>query len=288
MKHTLLLLLCGFLLNGCVKNNPLPVWLEITEWSLVNNPDMQEGPGYLSHNFSEAWIYVDNKLIGVFEVPCKIPVLNWGNGKVVRIYPAIKNNGIASKKKIYPFVKAFEQTYDLVEGQTIHIDAVTMYEDNALFWLEDFEGSQPKFATDDNYSNASSVIENNAGISISGKYMHVAMNQTDSLWRGVMTEIVGLPQAAEVYLEIDYRTDVPVLQGVFGISSDGSSTDNPYIQLNAQSAGSTNWKKIYLDLREIVSYSTSAVGFKMYLRALLPELQSTGDIYIDNLRLVHF
>ncbi len=287
MKHLILVFLVGFLLNGCVRNNPLPVWLEIDEWTLEQNINMAEGPGFLSHNFSEAWIYVDNKLVGVFEVPCKIPVLYSGD-KVIRIYPAIKNNGISSKKKIYPFVKAFEQTYSMTPGQTIHISPTTMYEDNTLFWLEDFEGSQPKFETDANYSNATSSIDNNASISLDGSYMHISMNSVDSLWRGVMTQGTYLPSAKEVYLEIDYRTTVPVLQGLYAIQSDGTNKDNPYIQLNAQSATETQWKKIYLDLREIVSYSTSAVGFKVYLRAVLPEIQSTGDIYIDNLRLVHF
>ena len=46
-------------------------------------------------------------------------------------------------------------------------------------------------------------------------------------------------------------------------------------------------EKDYLDLKEIVSYSTSAVGFKPYLRTLIQESTGSADVYIDNVRLVY-
>ena len=92
-----LLLLLGF--TACVKNNPDPSWLEVTAWTLQSNIDLSGDEGELSHNITEAWVLVDDKTIGVFQVPFKIPILKDGMCNI-KIYPAIKNNGISATKKI--------------------------------------------------------------------------------------------------------------------------------------------------------------------------------------------
>ena len=106
MRYILLLFPVLLILSSCVKNNPQPVWLEINERTLQSNPNATDEQGEMTHNFSDVWVYVDNKVIGVFELPCKIPVLVSGAAKV-QLYPTVRNNGIASTKKLYPFVEAF-------------------------------------------------------------------------------------------------------------------------------------------------------------------------------------
>lgn len=287
MKHILFLGVIAILLGGCVKNYPDPVWLEIDEWSLVSNPLSEEDPGHLSHNFTDVWVYVDNKLVGVFELPCKIPVMVEGEGKSIRLYPTVRNNGIAATKKIYPFVEPFEQSYDCVPGSTISIHPTTRYVSNCEFWLEDFESSSA-YLTTDPASDATMEYGTDPNEAISGTYGHIALGGEDSLWLGV-TEAISLPgSGAEVYLEIDYKCSITVEQGVLAFLSDGSSQTNHYVYLNAQPASTMVWRKMYIDLKEIVSYSVNAVEFQQYLTAALSENASSGDIYIDNVRLVHF
>ena len=96
-----LILLLSF--TACVKNNPDPSWLEVTAWTLQSNIDLSGDEGELSHNITEAWVLIDDKVIGVFQVPFKIPILKDGMCNI-KIYPAIKNNGISATKKIYPFL----------------------------------------------------------------------------------------------------------------------------------------------------------------------------------------
>jgi hypothetical protein len=287
MKKLLFFGALVFLLGGCVKNEPAPVWLEINEWSIVDNPLVE--PGYLSHNFTDAWVYVDNKLIGVFELPCKIPVMMEGSNKSVRVYPTIRNNGISATKKIYPFCEPYEVYQDLVSGGTITINPVTKYYSNCQFWLEDFSTSNAEFATDEDVSNAEMYIEEDPNIVLDGKYGHVHFEGADSLWVGVSSMPLQLPQGgAEVYLEIEYRNSMPILQGVIAELTSGNEADNPYISMNAQGANDLEWKKIYIDLREIVSYYTNATGFKQYLKSAINSTYPSGDIYIDNIRLVYF
>lgn len=276
------------MLGGCVKNNQKPVWLDIKEWTIVPNPASNPSPGFLNHNFTDVWLYVDNKLIGVFEVPCKIPVLLSGDAKSIRVYPTVRNNGISSTKKIYPFCEPFEQFSNLTPGTTITVEPQTRYYSTCNFWLEDFESSSSKLTPDNSVSTATVAYENDPLIALSGKYAHIALTSSDSLWVGVANEVIDLPKSGhEVYMEVDYRNTAPILQGMLAIASDGTKTDNPFIQMNSQDPSTVKWKKIYLDLKEIVSYSTSAVGFKPYLRTLIQESTGSADVYIDNVRLVY-
>lgn len=289
MKHVTILFCCAVLFSACVRNNPKPIWLTIDNWTLEANPIAENDAGQLTQNLSEVWVYVDNKIIGVFDLPCKIPVLASGENKKIQLYPAIRNNGISATKKIYPFLEHIEVTMDLVPGQTYHFAPVTRYISSTQFWIEDFSSpSQIKIETDPE-SNAGMTYENDPAICLStgNRYGHVHMTTTDSLWIGYTDNMV-LPKGKEVYLEIDYRNSVSVLTGVLGISSSGT-TDNPDISLNAQDPATMHWKKIYIDLKEILSYSTSAEYFKQYLRVLLdvPNGATDGDVYIDNVKVVY-
>ena len=207
MKYLYFFILLSFGLSGCVKNNALPVWLEINEWTLDSNPSSVESPGALTHNFSDVWIYVDGKVIGVFELPCKIPVLASGNCKVL-LYPAIKNNGMASTKKIYPFAEPFETTLDLKEGDTYTFNPVTRYFENTKFWIEDFETNSIKFIKDASVSNANLNLEaeSNSSIGPWGKYGHLALTSADSLWVGVQDLDINLSDPRELYAAAWYRT----------------------------------------------------------------------------------
>ena len=117
MKTIFVLFTLFLLFSGCVKNNPDPAWFEINTFTLVNNPSGNVA-GELTQNFTDAWVYVDSKLMGVFELPVKIPVLMEGVKKV-QIFPTVRNNGISATKKIYPFTSAYEVEVDLVKNATI-------------------------------------------------------------------------------------------------------------------------------------------------------------------------
>jgi hypothetical protein len=273
-----------FVFSGCVKNNPLPVFLQINAWTLNDNPNITE-EGELTHNFSNAWVYIDGTVLGVFEVPCKIPVLAEGNHKVT-VFPTILNNGISDTKKIYPFVKPYETTIDMVVGQTYTINPQTMHYDNVHFWVEDFENSNIKIEEDPQFSLTTMQIENDASISKWGKYAHVHVTPTDSMWIGVTTDQMILPKnGAEIYFEINYRNDNSILYGLQDYTN-GTKTDHPLVQMNAQNQ--MVWKKMYIDLKQDVSSTQYANYYKHFLRIIHNNNLSAGDVFIDNIKVVYF
>jgi hypothetical protein len=285
MKGLLCFLASVFLLFGCVKNNPDPVWIEIKPWTLVENPDLVNVEGELSQNFSDAWVYVNDKIVGVFELPVKIPVLESGLCNI-KIYPAVRNNGISSTKKMYPFVKRYELTAELVPNSTFTIDPVTMYDSNTQFWIEDFEDAAIKIRTDQ-YSADTMLVGTDPAIMKWNRYGISSLNAVDSTWIAYTSEELALPKGQEVYLEVDYYNTNSLVTGVLALVS-GTPQNNIHVRLNAQKPAEVRWKKIYIDLREIVSNSSGANTFLISLQAALDEGDSEGIIVLDNIKVVHF
>lgn len=135
------LLALVFSQKSCVKNNNDPAWIEVSAWELENNPSGIY-VGELTHAFTNASVYVDDKFIGIFEMPFKTPILEEGSKKITR-YPTILNNGISATKKIYPFVESFEIDVELVKNQNTEIQPVTRYKSNTILTILDFEGNIP-------------------------------------------------------------------------------------------------------------------------------------------------
>ena len=296
MKRIYILFLPCFLLVACIKNNPDPSWISVSEWELQENPNSVNPTGVLTESITDAWVFMDGELVGVFEVPFKIPILDKGNHKLL-IYPTVKNNGISATKKIYPFLEPYEINVDLVQNETVNIDPVTRYYSSVKFWIEDFEDSVveivdgPSSSVGLERTNDPSVL--NSFIN-EGYFGRVQLDATNNNWVGSTvanssgTLVMNLPRGQEVYLEIDYHNTNQLVTGVLAINSSGFPTDNVHVRLNSQKEGEVVWKKIYIDLREIVSASTSAQYFEFSFKALLDDGATSGQVNIDNIKAVYF
>jgi hypothetical protein len=58
--------------------------------------------------------------------------------------------------------------------------------------------------------------------------------------------------------------------------------------LNKQAPSAVKWKKIYIDLKELISNSPAGTYFEQSFQALLDEGDTEGTIIIDNIKVVHF
>lgn len=283
MKHFILISTIALCFVGCIKNNEIPSYIKINKWVLEDNVNSTHNAGELTHNLSNAWVYVDNKLLGVFELPCTVPVLQTGSAEI-RIYPAILNNGIASTKKIYPFVEYHTSYVTLASNEITEINPVTRYKANVQFWIEDFENATFKLS-EGNPSPASLVVESNSNNT--NRYGRVFLNASQNAWAAYTTEELVFPVGTDVYLEIDYLNTNNVVTGLLINKADGTSENNINIQMNQQADGEAIWKKIYIDLKELVNVS-GGTGFLQTFQAALDDGDSEGLIYIDNIKVVHY
>lgn len=282
MKRLIYLLLLLPVLFSCIKNNPDPSWIKINKFTLVENPNTQDSEGVLTENITDAWVYVDNELMGVFELPCTIPVLKSGSAEI-RVYPGIRNNGISATKKVYPFLN-FHTTYaELIKNETVTVNPITSYKNATHFWIEDFEGVVK--INEGNPSPASILVQSNDNNT--NQYGRVFLNASQNAWAAYTTEELTFPLGSEVYLEIDYYNTNNLVTGLLINKADGSTLNNLNIQLNAQSDSELKWKKIYIDLKEVVSNS-QGIGFLQTFQAALDDGNSEGIILLDNIKVVHY
>ena len=281
----ILLVLILFITNSCIKNNTDPSWIYIDTWKLQANQTNLEGD-ISSHNITNAYLLIDDNVIGYFQLPIKLPILQEGTKKI-SIYPAINNNGISSTKRCYPFLQPYIISTNLKKNETTNLSPTTKYYTNTKFWIENFEDAGLKIQTDPNYSPVLTTGSDPAILKYGHKYGWIHLTKIDSVWLGV-TQKMSLPQyGAEVFLEIDYMNTNNLFTGV-NCYGNATFLSNPTIQINTQSNDSKKWKKIYIDLKEIISYSTSYYQFEQYFQAQLDTGKEFSDIYIDNIKLVYF
>jgi len=292
MKKILQLVAMLFLASACTKNNPDPTWIEINPWVLIENPDEAPGTaGELSSNITDAWVYIDNVLIGVFELPCNIPLITSGSS-VVKVFPTVLNNGISATKKIYPFMEPYEVTVDLVQNETTTINPITQYYKGLTYWIEDFEAAGHEIE-DDPLSLVS--MTHISGDPINGefngnKFGRITLDETNHTYVGYTNSATGLnlPTGTDIYLEIDYHNTNRITTGLLAIDAVNGAVPNPNIQMNAQDDADVVWKKIYIELREIVAGSPSADYFELSFESLIDDDEATGEINIDNIKVIHF
>jgi hypothetical protein len=276
------------ILSSCIKNNPDPSWIQINEWSLQSNIELSGAEGELTENISEAWVYVNDKIIGVFQVPCKIPVLTSGMANI-KIFPAVKNNGISASKKIYPFLEVYEVNQELVQNQTVVFNPTTKYKSITKFKIYDFELTNMFLENDPNTSLAQIEYANTDLQAFNGNfYGKVLLNQIDTAWVAYTTEQLQFVKGRDVYLELDYYNTNSVITGLIFVEPDGTTTDNPNIQLNGQSDSDVRWKKIYIDLKELIGNSPPGSNFLQSFQARLNSGKTNSEIRIDNIKLVYF
>ena len=284
MKFCILLFLV-VLISSCIKNNENPSWIYIDSWELQSNKTNKEG--ILTQNFTNAYVLIDDKIIGFFELPVKLPILSDGNKKI-EIYPVILNNGISATKKVYPFCESYLINLSLIRNKTVIIKPTTRYYTNTQFWIEDFEDAGVKIETDSNYPDVFSIDNTDSILKYGASYGHIHLTNNNPSWYGYTNSKISLPKnGRDVYLEIDYMNSNSLLTGVLSTDINGTKT-NPNVLLNYQRNKPYTWKKIYIDLKNIVSSSLTASYFEQYFKADLESGLSESDIYIDNVKLVYY
>jgi len=283
MRVLMYVVLLG-LLTACIKNNPNPSWIEVNPFVLVSNPALSGSEGQLTQDFRDVWLYVDDQMVGCFQTPFKIPILKDGNVNI-KIYPAVRNNGIASDKKIYPFMSVYEINSQLIKDQTLTINPITSYVYNANFWIEDFEDASIKIQ-DDPTSAASLFVSSDNLTPFNGfNYGKVVLNTADSVWVASTTEQLPIAKNKPCFLEVDYYNTNRFVQGFLALNSNGSFyQDNA--GFNLQALNTIKWKKMYIELTELIGNSANGSNFIQTFKANLEEGQTETFICIDNIKIV--
>ena len=283
-----LLIITGLLIMiaSCGKDVNPPSFLEVDHFTLLQNLNAVNVQGELTHNFTDVRVLIDGEIIGVFELPCRLPI-DYEGAHELTLLPMIRNNGISATEVVYPFVEPYKETVTLNRLETVSISPTTIYYSELNFWIEDFEDAAVKIESSI-YSKTDLYKDNDPAILKYGNfYGRVDLNPTDSIWDALTSDMWIIPKGRDVYIEIDYYNTNSLLTGVMALNETGLNA-NTHVLLNTQYEGDVVWKKIYLDIREIVGFSVNFNNFKLMLTAIMQDNAPSTYVCIDNIKLIHF
>ena len=271
---SLLVVLFALGSTSCDLINPeeqIPSFIQIDSISPVLDGDTQ-----VVHEIVDAWVYDNEKLVGVYEMPATVPILRDGQANI-RIRPGVKLNGLAASRWKYEFLEDFSEDVELFEDSVISLNPILGYRENAVIpWSEDFSSSSVDL-TKSSISQGSLLFSNGVA--------NLHLSAGEDLFECKSTVSPDLPDAgASVILEFRYKCDHEFRISL--ISESSFSTVQTPIYLVSPSE---DWNYLYINLSSTVSsligYNEHAPAFG-FVRAAGSE--SDINVYLDNIRLIHF
>ena len=296
MKNVLLLLAAMTIVTACDKEvEPTPAYLTIEPFELLStNPDTH---GSVSEKITHTDMFmfdsIKNKSIqlGTFQLPATIPVLNSGKFSL-NVDAIIKANGNSYYLQPYPFYKRFSTPITLAPNVDETVYPKTQYRDEVVFeFIEDFEHNGVLFSLDRDNDDMTAVTPNNqdvfegdfSGLVTLDSAHPVIVAQTADLYN------IEYSSAGKVFIELNYKTDVPLEFGVVSVQDNGAEGD---INFEFVVLAKSEWNKIYFDLTELIS-TASNPRFALIFRGGIPieggkYTLDKAEIRFDNIKLVHF
>lgn len=279
-------LICSAWAGGCNiinRDEPVPAYLYIEPFTFSCDVGTQ---GYPSEKITDAWVYVNGRIIGVYELPAEVPVLEKGMTDLI-ISPGIKENGISGNGVIYPFYKAYSLSADLEPDVTDSIHPSTVYATGLDFiYLERFETG----------NSFDAMTGSDAGLDITTNPADVfegLRSGAATLYSSIDTLLIHtdnnyvLPQAGgTVFLEMDYKTNIN-----FEIWLTAYTTSYGNIASYALTVTPKDtWNKIYINLTPKLDFFQpySPNDYKLEIRAYKPSSTDTARLFFDNFKMISF
>ena len=241
------------------------------------------GEGSDSHKIKDVWVFQGGKDIGVFPLPAMIPILEEEPG-AVQISPGVRNNGINKTPIIYPFYDTKLLELDLTKGRVEELDLNFEYRENTQFaFIEDFE-SNNLFSFDQDGDEATSMTVTGDEVFEGIKSGYIKLEgEADFCEVATGLNFSNLQENGQpVFLELDYKNSVELNIGLIGFL--GNAPAASYIVTLKEQE---DWNKIYIDLTFAI-IDSGLDSYKVLFGAALPSDQESGDVYFDNIKLVHF
>ncbi|MCF8275637.1 MAG: hypothetical protein K9J17_02795 [Flavobacteriales bacterium] len=270
--------------SSCDLINPeetIPGFLRIDSISLATTS--VESEGHPVPNLVDAWVFDDDQLVGIYELPAIVPILRNGDANI-RIRGGIKLNGLVGSRVPLLFSEDYQATLEMFPDSQLHVNPTLHFHDWVTFsWLEDFDNvglSIEASAGSDGTTDRVSGVE-----ALDGNSFKMALSADELLMECSMTgNMLELPSGgAPVFLDFSYKNNNPFVVGLF--SSDATGTiQTSLIVLNP----SEDWNHIFVNLTDAVSANASYTGHRPFFGFVRDETVSgEAYVYLDNIRLIH-
>lgn len=285
-RRSSILVLLSLLLvtsTSCEKfsgDQEIPAYLTVDSIYLTTDYYTQ---GTASHKITDAWVYVDDELLGAFELPARLPVLKSGKHSV-KVWPGIKKNGIATTRISYEFYKPVEKTLSLAPDSSTALGVLkSTYQTTAAFtWREDFEDVSVSLDTTTRSQAAIQKTSASSPLTFEGSHSGMVVLDTADNFFECQTHSEYIIPYAPVFLEMNFNTTNTLVVGVF-VYGGALIYQTPIITLNPTGG---DWKKIYIDLTNTLNAYPSVTLYRVYMSAWKDSGADQTVILFDNFKTV--
>ncbi|MFN3951771.1 MAG: hypothetical protein ACK4KT_05140 [Thermaurantimonas sp.] len=254
--------------------------------------------GTSSHAINSVWVTLENRELGVYQLPARVVVPFPGEQSVTLRY-GVSINGIRSMRDVYPMLNPLIETFDFTEGKDYFFNATVdsipeaRYRDNAKVTLvEDFEGLGISLVRTDKsdaditkVTDPDSIFINKQRPETNTASGKVVLPPGQTLVEIATSTRYVLPKGGKkIFLEMNYTGNQTFTVGVFANLFD-RIVQAPVIQVRPNPA---EWRKIYIDLTPEVSGNANALDYQIFLGAVKADVNSPStEFLIDNLKMVY-
>lgn len=270
-------------LVSCELINPeetVPAFLKIDSISLSTSA----GEGHPVHNIVDAWVYDNDQLLGIYELPALVPVLKNGVS-TIRVRAGIKLNGQVGTRIPLLYTIDHELELDLFPDSILPLNPTLTYKEDVTFaWLEDFDQTGLSLSSS---PNSSATVERVAGAeAYDGNSLKMALNSTQDNFecRTISNYELSTSGAAvsPIILEFTYRCNHPFVVGLYSYYP-GGSVQVPIIVLNP----TETWNHVYVNLTDAVSANANYFEHQPFFGFVRAEgYDGELEVYLDNIRML--
>lgn len=270
------------------KSNQTPSFLRIDSVN-VNVPISQ---GNNIHEISALQVYANGDFLGLFELPCKIPILKTGDIKF-QFIPYVRLNGSKNQWAPHRCFTANDTLLGLNQLKTTSITPTFFFKDNVIVrFEEDFNDGNSKMKAvilnkgDSLFVETRSFDLNGRFSSNSPVFVARFNDQDTSNFMDFATfeSFPNMPtDGKSVQFDFDIKADLPVQLSIVRTVSGGISEVVPYLYINSTDG---KWKRFYVDLVHELSGQLGTVSVQLLFSANKPAGKfANREICLDNLRL---
>lgn len=300
---TISLLLLFFCFNSCENPDLTPVYIHVTPEDLEGcidvsrfnethdqNFDQEHLEALKRHKFTHVNVYVDDKNLGCWELPCKVPVLDVSEAdtSTLILIPAFPMSGMTNTIWGYPFLNICRQKVILKKGTTYEVSQnppTYEYSEYTRFpYFETFSNSTSLTASSPNTNPLTFLPVSYEGLNVGEIVMNDSTYQSFDVSSSTFEAPVG---SYRVVLEIRYKTDCDV-----DVAMKMSSAYNPHMAYSVGGffASPNEWKTIHFDLASTINNYHSSSGNKTYVTLILSGAGEKGKeshVYIDDIKVLY-
>lgn len=229
--------------------------------------------GSNSSNISDMWLYVNDNLQGIYQLPARVPILAEGPTRL-SFNGGILLNGVSSTRTEYPYYVDTTIEADLVPTETDTFIPVVSYRNATQFLLlEDFENGN-EFTNVIRQVNTDDVFQGN----VSGRIN----TDTSRTVNASTSNFFNVPFfGGTVFVELDYKNTHTLNAGIRLISPAGN------LQLTKVSMPPReNWTKIYLNFTPEI-LDVQATNIQIFFSVDGSTDNEPVEVFLDNVKILY-